>query len=112
MTLRTKDNTMVTRQEARRLVEEYLASHLPPLEDDARVVWEEMTEDHEGCWVCFWVRRKYLETKDRQYRVGGNYPVIVDKIDGTLYGTGFRDVEEYVHLFQTDKASLKKLVSN
>jgi hypothetical protein len=46
---------------------------------------------------------------DKQYRTGGNYPIIVDKVDGSLYGTGFRPVDEYVARFDTDKAQLKRL---
>jgi hypothetical protein len=100
---------MITREEARILVDQYLASMWPDRDDGPRVVWDEQTEDHPGCWVCFWALKKYLETRDRQYRTGGNYPIIVDKVDGSLYGTGFRPVEEYVELFNADKSNLKRL---
>jgi hypothetical protein len=103
---------MITREEGRILVESYLASTLPAVEDGPRVVSEEHTKDYPGCWVFFWVRKKYLETKDPQLRIGGNYPVIVDKTDGALYATGFRPVEEYVEIFNTGKSKLKRLSSS
>lgn len=101
---------MITREEARMLVDQYLASMWPQRQDGPRVVWDEQTEDYSSCWVCYWVLKKYLETRERQYRTGGNYPIIVDKTDGSLYGTGFRPIEEYVALFNVDKTSLKRLV--
>jgi hypothetical protein len=100
---------MITREEARTLVDQYLASMWPDPEDGPRIVWEEQTEEYTGCWVCFWVLKRYLESKDRRYRTGGNYPIIVDKIDGSLYSTGFRPVEEYVEIFNTDKSRLNRL---
>jgi hypothetical protein len=100
---------MITREEARKLVDQYLASRASSRDDDPRVVWDEQTEEYPKCWVCYWVSKKYLETRDRQYRLGGNYPIIVDKVDGALYLTGFRPVEEYVELFNTDKSQLKRL---
>jgi hypothetical protein len=100
---------MITREEARTLVDQYLASKWPDAEDGPRVVWEEQTEEYVNCWVCFWVLKKYLDTRDRHYRTGGNYPIIVDKTDGSLYATGFRPVEEYVAIFDTDKSRLKRL---
>lgn len=100
---------MISKAEAESLVENYLAGHLPPSEHGPRVVWREHTEDHPNCWVCHWVLKIYLDTMDRQYRTGGNYPITVDMEDGSLYGTGFRPVDEYVARFNTDKAQLKRL---
>lgn len=100
---------MITRDDAHRLVNEYLATRKSSRVDDPRVVWEDQTEEYQNCWVCFWVSKKYLETRDRQYRLGGNYPIIVDKTDGSLYLTGFRPVAEYVSLFNSDKSQLAKL---
>lgn len=101
---------MITREEGRKFVDTYLASRLPPHEYGPRVVWDEHTEDHPGCWIFYWVLQKYLETKDRQYRLGGNYPILVDKTDGSLYATGPRDADEYVALFNADKFQLQRLM--
>ena len=100
---------MVTRKQAVSLVNHYLASKWPNHSDGPRVVWEEETEEYSSCWVCYWVLQKYLETRERQYRTGGNYPIIVDKLDGALYLTGFRPIEEYVATFDLDKSQLKRL---
>jgi hypothetical protein len=59
--------------------------------------------------VCYWNSKKFIETRDTGYRVGGNYPVIVDKEDGTLFHTGVYSVERYVETFHTDKTKLKRL---
>jgi len=103
---------MIAKAEAESLVENYLASFFPPSKHGPLVVWREHTEDHPHCWVCYWVYKIYLDIMGRQYRAGGNYPIIVDKVDGSLYGTGFRPIEEYVARFDTDKAQLKRLVRN
>jgi hypothetical protein len=100
---------VITQEQARKRVEEYLLALKPARFDNPRVVWDEQTEEYPGCWVYFWVLKKYLETKDRQYRIGGNYPIIVDKNDGSMYATGFRPVEEYVEIFKTDRSRLERL---
>jgi hypothetical protein len=102
---------MITRDEARLLVDKYLAARWPNPEDGPRIVNAEIMEEYPGCWVCFWNTKKFIETGDKGYRLGGNYPIIVDKADGTLYTTGFYPVERYVQSFHSDKALLKRVIA-
>jgi hypothetical protein len=98
----------MTREQAEGLVNRYLAS-LSPNEDGPSVVWTEQTLEFPKCWVCFWQLQIWLDTRNDDYALGGNYPIIVDKEDGALYGTGFDDVDEYVVAFNADKSRLERL---
>jgi len=100
---------MITRDQAEQLVNEWLMRKWPDQEGGPLVVWGEQTYEFTNCWVCYWVLQKYIETRDREYRLGVNYPILVDKADGALYGTGFRPIDEYVANFDADKSLLERM---
>ncbi len=39
-------------------------------------------------WVFFWQSRAYLETRDWKKMLGGNAPIIVDRVNGEVRVTG------------------------
>ncbi|MBN9694108.1 MAG: hypothetical protein J0M24_28035 [Verrucomicrobia bacterium] len=44
--------------------------------------------DYEFGWVFSYNTEQYVATGDRSYALAGNAPIIVDRADGQLYGTG------------------------
>ena len=86
--------------EARELVEEYLAAREPP-KDDKWVV-SEITE-YEWGWVVGWVNRRYLEgsreSKDLYAEPG---PYLVDRRTGDVALAGnAHPVEHYIDLWRS-----------
>lgn len=55
------------------------------------------TREEDFGWVFFYQSAKFLETRDRQWALGGNAPVIVDRERGTLEVTGTgHSVQHYI----------------
>ena len=79
---------MSDRDTATRLVRDEIArwNAEDPLPDDDEVVLrEEHTEEHPFGWVFFFNSRRYVETRDLSYALGGNGPLIVDRRDGSIH---------------------------
>ena len=45
-------------------------------------------QEHDFGWVYFYNSKEYAETGEFDFSLLGNPPVIVDRTDGKLYGTG------------------------
>lgn len=69
-------------------------------EPDDRLVLGKFVEFDEG-WLFYFTSRKYLETRDLQYRLIGAGPVIVGRADGDVYqgGSGYTE-EEWINQFK------------
>jgi hypothetical protein len=67
--------------------------------DDALVLGQSVTFD-DG-WLFYFVSKKYLETRDLQYRLIGAGPVIVGRENGDVYqgGSGYME-EEWINQFK------------
>ena len=50
----------------------------------AFVIQEELTTERAFGWVFFYSTQKYLETRDPQYLVPGNAPLVVQRRDGSV----------------------------
>jgi hypothetical protein len=75
----------------------HLASIPPTFPDDEWVVIDRLTIERDWGWVYFWDSRLHQETGDKKYRVAGNAPFIVRRVDGMTLGTGTdRPVEEWI----------------
>lgn len=58
-------------------------------------------KEYDVGWVYFYNSKEYAETGDFNFSLVGNAPVIVDRVDGKLYGTGTaKPVEHYVGEFR------------
>lgn len=116
---------MITFQEARRLVEDYLreqeAAARRPADlrkdlsskerevlglgetDDfpALAIIDELTITEDFGWVFFYQSKDYLETGDLPKALAGNAPLIVSKSDGKLCETGTAEpIEVYIENFK------------
>ena len=100
----------LTKEAAALLVERYLKTVQPIMPDNPWVINIPHTLEFDWGWVFFWDNKKFLETRDFDYEVGGNCPVIVNKFDGTLYSTGSaRGIEYYIGLYLRDRSVLRKI---
>jgi Immunity protein 35 len=74
----------------------------PP--DDSFVIIENRTTERSFGWIFFCNSRKFLETGLPRYRLAGNGPIIVNKIDGTvrLCGAG-QSLEEVIRDYENTK---------
>ncbi len=52
-------------------------------------------QEHDFGWVYFYNSKEYAETGDFNFSLVGNPPVIVDRVDGKLYGTGTANPTEH-----------------
>ena len=53
-------------------------------------IMEEETISFEYGWMFFYQSTKFIETGDEKHLVGGNAPLIVDKINQSIHVTGTR----------------------
>src|SRR5262245_17983392 len=70
-------------------------------EPDDRLMLGKFVEFDEG-WLFYFASRKYLETRDLQYRLIGAGPVIVGRENGDVYqgGSGYTE-EEWINQFRS-----------
>ncbi|MBN8228924.1 hypothetical protein JYK02_15550 [Corallococcus macrosporus] len=62
---------------------------------------EERTIEREFGWVFFYSSKRYVETGDPAFAVGGNAPLIVDRVTGDIHVTGSAyPVEHYIALYE------------
>jgi Immunity protein 35 len=61
---------------------------------------DEATIGFDYGWVLFYQSKIFLETKNPDFMLGGNAPILVDKFDGTILITGTRkDIGEYIKIY-------------
>jgi hypothetical protein len=77
----------MTKEAALQLVETYLR-RLNAGRPYELVVLDEYTRDEDFGWVFIYNTRRYAETRDRSWALGGNAPLIVDRVTGELHVTG------------------------
>jgi hypothetical protein len=100
----------LTKVAAAELVMRYLATIEPVEPDNPWEIVEENTEEHEWGWVYCWHNRTYIQTGDPYYLVGGNSPVIVDKLNGALYSTGTAmPTDHYIEAFLKNTGLLRRI---
>ncbi len=58
-------------------------------------------QEHDFGWVYLYNSKEYVESGDFNVSLVGNAPVIVDRVDGRLYGTGTsKPTEHYLNDFR------------
>jgi hypothetical protein len=85
---------MKNKEEIKRELESFL-NNTNHLENDSLVIIDSDTIEKEKYFVFFYTSKKYLETDDYSFAVGGNAPIIVDKITGEKFETGTAEPIEY-----------------
>ena len=91
---------MITRDEAKAIVEKEIASYPQP-ENDRYIILDEPTIEKVWGWVFFYTSEKWHQTKEIQYAVAGNAPFIVEKANGNIIVTGTAEpVENYIREYE------------
>jgi hypothetical protein len=93
---------LVTREEARSLVEAMIAEVDLP-EDDVAVIIDAATIEKDWGWVFFYESRRFLETGNHSSRLAGNAPIIVNARTGAAAHTGTAyPVEHYITEYERE----------
>lgn len=92
---------MISKEEARRLVVEYIGRpDWLPQEDDW-IVLDEATIEKPWGWVFFHSSKMWRETGEIKYAVAGNAPLIVERESGRVIITGTaRTAEHYIENYE------------
>jgi hypothetical protein len=90
---------MITFQAAKKLA----TKKVQAFEKEANIplaIIEEATGEFEYGWVFFYQSEEYVRTGNEDALVGGNAPIIVDKLNATIHTTGTgKGHEEYIRLY-------------
>lgn len=87
---------MITKEAAYNLVFQMVGGQADfLLDDDEILILEESTIEKDWGWVFFHTSKKWHETRDINYAIAGNSPIIVDKESGQLFPTGTAHPIEY-----------------
>lgn len=87
---------MISLQEAIIIAEEHLASRSIKIGKELQLM-KERTQEFEYGWVFFYQSKKYLETGNVYYMLGGNSPFIINRNDASMEVTGTaHPVEKYI----------------
>ncbi|MBN8469455.1 hypothetical protein JYJ95_23385 [Corallococcus exiguus] len=86
----------MNRDEARELMDAYVRE-VSAQAGAELIVRDEHTIEREFGWVFFYTSKRYVETGDPAFLLGGNAPMIVDRMTGELHVTGTAyPVEHYI----------------
>ena len=72
---------------AQKLVEQEI-NRSYTIEDDELVVLQEDTIEKESGWIFFYTSRRFIETRDPNYLLAGNAPIVVNRRNGKLTSLG------------------------
>ena len=91
---------MTTREDARALVEQYLAEQDLTVDVDV-VLLDDATIERPWGWVFFYESRQFVESGDSDEFLLGNVPLIVERGSGRLILTGSAEsIEFYVENYE------------
>ncbi|NBC39348.1 YrhB domain-containing protein [Corallococcus exiguus] len=86
----------MNRNEAHALVDAYVR-RVSARAGAELIILDERTIEREFGWVFFYASKRHVETGDPAFSVGGNAPMIVDRVTGELHVTGTAyPVEHYI----------------
>lgn len=74
---------MITFQEARQIAETAI-NRQQSLDDDILIIINEQIIEKDYAWIFPYTSKKFRETNDMSYAIGGNGPVFVSKLDGQI----------------------------
>jgi len=80
---------MIDRNEAREIV--YREINMPDgawPDKPEMIVLDEYTVEKDYGWIFSWTSRPSHETEDLRHAIAGNGPIIVSRVDGSLYHCG------------------------
>lgn len=87
---------MIDKNQARKIAQEEI-SRMNGRSLTECALMDDQTIEFQYGWVFFYQSKKFLETKDMNFMVGGNAPFIIDKHDSSLNVTGTgQDIDYYI----------------
>ena len=95
---------MIDKDFARRVAAEHIEEGCTTPDGITPVIVDEHTIERDFGWVFFYQSREYLETQDYGCMLGGNAPIIVDRVDGSVHETGTANpVEDYIREYERER---------
>jgi len=93
---------MITKEQARGLVEKKIYDQCIELPDDDEItILEQETIEKPWDWIFFYTSRKWHETNDDVYTIAGNAPILVERATGKLFETGTAcSIEHYIAQYE------------
>lgn len=85
---------MITKEQAKIIALQLLKDNSRP-GSPAVVIADAATREFEYGWMFFYQSERYLQTLDLKYRLGGNAPIIVDKLNSSAHFTGTRLKQDF-----------------
>jgi len=102
---------MVTKEQAQQLVQKLITTPHPydyPSTDRDLVVLEKSTIEKPYGWVFFYNSRRFIETGNFGYALGGNGPILVTKETGKIIGFGTAySIEDQLEKFEAEISNLE-----
>ena len=91
---------MLDLRTAQKLVEQEV-NRSYTIDGDELVVLEEDTIEKEYGWIFFYSSRRFIETRDPNYLLAGNAPIVVNRQTGKLTWLGTAEpLENYVRKYE------------
>jgi hypothetical protein len=84
----------MNKDNAKKIALEYVAERQAASNCELEII-DDLTQEEEFGWVYFYDSKKYIETDDPKFAVGGNAPFIVDAKTGKIELTGTAHPVEY-----------------
>ncbi len=93
---------MITQQAAKAKIQALLDTPDPYQRETLELlIADALTIEKEWGRVFFYTSKKFLETQDYQYALGGNAPYIVNRFDGSIHDTGTAyPIEYYIDQYE------------
>jgi Immunity protein 35 len=93
---------MITFQKARQIAEAEINKY-QTLDDDSLIIIDDQTIEKDYAWIFPYTSKKYWETTDINYAIGGNGPIFISKLDGQIsnYRTGL-SIEEMIDEYEEE----------
>lgn len=100
---------MIDKETAKQLVTEQINAHSNIKPGFEWVVIDEATTETEYGWVFCYQTKLFLETKNHIYRRAGNYPILIDKLDGNLHylNTQIYSFKKSLEIYEEQRAKSK-----
>lgn len=100
---------MIDKHAAKQAVLRYLSS-LKRLDGSEWIVDDEKTEEHDVAWLFCWDSKDRLSGKRPWRGLTGNYPILVNKTDGSLYSwTLLEPLEQAPEKLRSGQPALPRL---
>jgi hypothetical protein len=100
---------MIDRDAAKSLVLRYLSIR-PCLHGSRWVVVDDETQEFDIAWMFCWTLERLTRSGAQGSGMVGNYPILVDKRDGSLYAwTMLEPLERVLEKLRHDQGSLPRL---